>query len=682
MSGKINIALAGNPNSGKTTLFNALTGAKQYVGNWPGVTVEKKEGKFKYKDKEEVLVTDLPGTYSLSPYSMEEVIARNYVVDNQPDVVVNIVDASNIERNLYLTIQLIELGRPVAIALNMMDLAERKGYQIDIDKLSKLLGVPVVPITASKKKGIENIADTVINLAKKKIEYNPAAIKYENNIEKKIQVISDSLKDNPKIERYNLRWLALKVIEEDEAVFKLLDKNLFEEASALEEADAETDYDYESIIADTRYKLITEVIGKSVKKPKTEKLTTSDKIDKVLTNKWLGIPIFGIMMYIVFYLTFNIGNQFLDMIDVFFSETVSGWAASGLEAIRVAAWLQSLVVDGIIGGVGGVLTFLPNIIILFIFISILEDSGYMARVAFIMDRAMRKIGLNGKAFIPMLMGFGCNVPAIMGTRTLENEKDRLAAILINPFMSCGARLPVYVLFASAFFAGHESVVVFSLYALGILVAIIVGLIFKKTLFKGEGAPFVMEFPPYRIPTLKSTFIHVWDRVKGYLTKAGTIIFAASVILWFILGYNFSGSVEITESIGAGIGRAIAPIFAPLGFGNWQASLSLLTGLAAKEVVISNMAIIYGLGDAVAEAVLEGELRAFGPLLSSTFNQLSAYAFMVFVLLYTPCVAVIGVIKRETNSWKWTAFSVFYQFGVAWVVAMLVFQVGRFIGIGI
>ncbi|MGF7059313.1 ferrous iron transport protein B [Brassicibacter mesophilus] len=682
MSGKINIALAGNPNSGKTTLFNALTGAKQYVGNWPGVTVEKKEGKFKYKDKEEVLVTDLPGTYSLSPYSMEEVIARNYVVDNQPDVVVNIVDASNIERNLYLTIQLIELGRPVAIALNMMDLAERKGYQIDIDKLSKLLGVPVVPITASKKKGIENIADTVINLAKKKIEYNPTAIKYENNIEKKIQVISDSLKDNPKIERYNLRWLALKVIEEDEAVFKLLDKNLFEEASALEEADAETDYDYESIIADTRYKLITEVIGKSVKKPKTEKLTTSDKIDKVLTNKWLGIPIFGIMMYIVFYLTFNIGNLFLDMIDVFFSETVSGWAASGLEAIGVAAWLQSLVVDGIIGGVGGVLTFLPNIIILFIFISILEDSGYMARVAFIMDRAMRKIGLNGKAFIPMLMGFGCNVPAIMGTRTLENEKDRLAAILINPFMSCGARLPVYVLFASAFFAGYESVVVFSLYALGILVAIIVGLIFKKTLFKGEGAPFVMEFPPYRIPTLKSTFIHVWDRVKGYLTKAGTIIFAASVILWFILGYNFSGSVEITESIGAGIGRAIAPIFAPLGFGNWQASLSLLTGLAAKEVVISNMAIIYGLGDAVAEAVLEGELGAFGPLLSSTFNQLSAYAFMVFVLLYTPCVAVIGVIKRETNSWKWTAFSVFYQFGVAWVVAMLVFQVGRFIGIGI
>lgn len=681
MSGKINIALAGNPNSGKTTLFNALTGAKQYVGNWPGVTVEKKEGKFKYKDKEEVLVTDLPGTYSLSPYSMEEVIARNYVVDNQPDVVVNIVDASNIERNLYLTIQLIELGRPVVIALNMMDLAERKGYQIDIDKLSKLLGVPVVPITASKKKGIENIADTVINLAKKKIEYNPATIKYQNNIEKKIQVISDSLKDNPKIERYNLRWLALKVIEEDEAVLKLLDKNLFEEASALEE-DAETDYDYESIIADTRYKLITEVIGKSVKKPKTEKLTTSDKIDKVLTNKWLGIPIFGIMMYIVFYLTFNIGNLFLDMIDVFFSETVSGWVASGLEAIGVAAWLQSLVVDGIIGGVGGVLTFLPNIIILFIFISILEDSGYMARVAFIMDRAMRKIGLNGKAFIPMLMGFGCNVPAIMGTRTLENEKDRLAAILINPFMSCGARLPVYVLFASAFFAGHESVVVFSLYALGILVAIIVGLIFKKTLFKGEGAPFVMEFPPYRIPTLKSTFIHVWDRVKGYLTKAGTIIFAASVILWFILGYNFSGSVEITESIGAGIGRAIAPIFAPLGFGNWQASLSLLTGLAAKEVVISNMAIIYGLGDAVAEAVLEGELGAFGPLLSSTFNQLSAYAFMVFVLLYTPCVAVIGVIKRETNSWKWTAFSVFYQFGVAWVVAMLVFQVGRFIGIGI
>lgn len=381
-------------------------------------------------------------------------------------------------------------------------------------------------------------------------------------------------------------------------------------------------------------------------------------------------------------MTFNIGNIFLDIIDVFFSETVAGWVSSALETVGAAEWLKSLIVDGIIGGVGGVLTFLPNIIILFIFISILEDSGYIARVAFIMDRAMRKIGLNGKTFIPMLMGFGCNVPAIMGIRTLDNEKERIAAILINPFMSCGARLPVYVLFASVFFAGHEDLVMFSLYVLGILIAIIVGLIFKKTLFKGEGAPFVMELPPYRIPTLKGILIHVWERVKGYLVKAGTVIFAASIVLWFLLGYNFSGPVEITERIGASIGKAIAPVFTPLEFGNWRAALSLVTGLVAKEVVISNMAIIYGLGESVAEAVLEGDITGFVSTLSSTFNQLTAYTFMVFVLLYTSCIATIGVIKRETNSWKWTAFSMIYQSIVAWVVAMLVFQVGSLLGVGL
>ncbi|SHH71912.1 ferrous iron transport protein B [Caloranaerobacter azorensis DSM 13643] len=679
MGNNINIALAGNPNSGKTTLFNALTGSRQYVGNWPGVTVEKKEGKTRYND-EEIVVVDLPGTYSLSPYSLEEVIARNYIVEESPNVVVNVVDATNIERNLYLSIQLIELGTPVVIALNMMDMVEKMGINIEVKKLSKMLGVPVVPIVASKKKGIEELLDVVVRLSKGEIEYNPCVVDYGKDLEEKISETIESLKLNPLAKKYNLRWLAIKVIEGDEKVLKTL--NIDDEEESFEDDEISLLDDYESIIADKKYQFITEIVSKAVNKPKDEKLTTSDKIDKVLTNKWLGIPIFAGLMYIVFFMTFNIGNIFLDIIDAFFSETVSGWASNALEAVGAAEWLKSLIVDGIIGGVGGVLTFLPNIIILFIFISILEDSGYMARVAFIMDRAMRKIGLNGKAFIPMLMGFGCNVPAIMGTRTLDNEKERIAAILINPFMSCGARLPVYILFASVFFAGHEDTVVFSLYVLGILVAIIVGLIFKKTLFKGEGAPFVMELPPYRIPTLKGIFIHVWERVKGYLVKAGTIIFAASIILWFLLGYNFSGPADITESIGASIGKAIAPIFTPLGFGNWRAALSLVSGLLAKEVVISNMAIIYGLGETVAEAALEGDITGFASTLSNTFNQLTAYAFMVFVLLYTPCVATIGVIKRETNSWKWTLFSIAYQFVVAWVMSMLVFQVGSLLGLGL
>ncbi len=674
MSEKITIALTGNPNSGKTTLFNGLTGARHHVGNWPGVTVEKKEGNVSHKDNSLVAI-DLPGTYSLSPYSIEEKITRNYIVEESPDVVVNIVDASNIERNLYLSVQLMELGKPVVIALNMMDVAASRGYKINIEKLSQLLGVPVVPIVASKKKGIEELLDTVIGVAKGNISCKAKEINYGKEIEKKIEEIMEGLKENKNLHPYNLRWLALKVIEEDEEVLKKVNITSNQETSneiaATDEISLEDDF--ESLIADKRYQYITSLISKSVAKPKEQGLTLSDKVDKVVTNRWLGLPIFALIMFGVFYFTFDlVGNVFLDMIDVFFAETLSDWARNGLVAMGTSTWLQSLVVDGIIGGVGGVLVFLPNIACLFLAISLLEDSGYMARVAFIMDRAMRKIGLSGKAFIPMILGFGCNAPAIMGTRTLENEKDRLAAILINPFMSCSARLPVYTLFAAAFFPRNEKIVVFSLYLLGIVVAIIVGLIFKKTLFKSEVMPFVMELPPYRIPTLKGTLINVWQRVKGFLIKAGTLIFGASVVLWFILGFNLSGPAELTESIGATIGKVFAPIFAPIGFGNWQAALSLITGILAKEVVVSNMSIIYGLGE-------EAAAGAFAQALSGTFTQLTAYAFMVFVLLYTPCVGVIGVIKRETNSWKWTIFSVVYQFGVAWFVAMLVFQVGRLIG---
>jgi len=669
MTKTITIALAGNPNCGKTTLFNGLTGSKQYVGNWPGVTVEKKEGRLKDKNND-ILVVDLPGTYSLSPYSMDEMIARNYIVEDAPDVVVNIVDASNIERNLYLSTQLMELGRPVVIALNMMDVAESRGYNIDVEKLSKLLGIPVVPIIASKKQGLDKLVDVVVKVTKKEIAYKAKYADYGEKIETKIKWYIKSFEGNPLLDKYSPRWLAIKVIEEDKTVKKLLNMENEDVAAAAERMSLEDDL--ESFIADKRYQFITDIISKSLKKPK-DILTLSDKIDKVLTNKWLGLPIFALIMYGVFYFTFDlVGNRLLDMIDVFFAETLAGWVSNILETIGVSEWLQSLLVDGIIGGVGGVLVFLPNIACLFLAISILEDSGYMARVAFIMDRAMRKIGLSGKAFIPMILGFGCNAPAIMGTRTLEDQNDRLTAILINPFMSCSARLPVYTLFAAAFFPNNEKTVVFSLYLLGVFIAIFIGLIFKNTLFKGDSTPFVMELPPYRIPTFKGLTIHVWDRVKGFLMKAGTLIFGACMVLWFILGFNFSGPVELTESIGAGIGKVFAPIFAPLGFGNWQAALSLITGILAKEVVVSNMSIIYGIAE-------EASSQAFAQALAGTFNQLTAYAFMVFVLLYTPCVATIAVIKRETNSWKWTGFSVAYQFGVAWFVAMLVYQIGSLLG---
>ncbi len=677
MSKSITIALAGNPNSGKTTLFNALTGARHSVGNWPGVTVEKKQGKVKHKN-DDIIAVDLPGTYSLSPYSLEEMIARNYIVEESPDVVVNIVDASNIERNLYLSMQLIELGKPVVIALNMMDIAERRGYKIDHEKLAEAVGVPVVPIVATQKKGFQELLETAVDIASGKIKYNPNNVDYGKEIEDRIQKTVAMIKDKSGLEKYNLRWLAIKVIEEDQAVLEMLNMTQTNgELAASNEIDLE--YDLEAAIADKRYTYITNIITKVVNKPKGRVLTTSDKVDKVLTNRWLGLPIFAALMYIVFWFTFNIGGIFLDMIDGFFG-TLGESVAATLEGVGAAEWLQSLLVDGVIGGVGGVLVFLPNIAFLFIAIAVLEDSGYMARVAFIMDRAMRKIGLSGKAFIPMLVGFGCTVPAVMGTRTLEDEKDRLSTMLVAPFMSCGARLPIYVLFAGVFFPGNEGIIVWSLYILGILVAVIAALIFKKTIFKGEASPFVMELPPYRIPTLEVTGSLVWERTKGYLIRAGSIIFAASVVIWFILGFNFSGIAEMGDSIGASIGNAVAPIFKPLGFGSWEATLSLITGLLAKEVVVSSMAVIYGLGEAVGEAAMEGEVTGFVEALKSVgFTSLSAYAFMVFSLLYTPCIAVIGAFKKESNSWKWTGFSVVYQFAVAWVIAMLVFQVGTLLG---
>lgn len=680
MSQRITIALTGNPNSGKTTLFNSLTGSRHSVGNWPGVTVERKEGKARYEEAD-ITVVDLPGTYSLSPYSIEEIVARDYVVEGNPDVVVNIVDASNIERNLYLTTQLIELGKPIIIALNMMDVAEKRGIKIDVDKLSKELGIPVIPVVATKNKGIKKILDEVVKIKKNKVDAMPNQIDYGKKAEEIISAKMEELKGNPKIDNENLRWTSLKVLEEDEAVLKSLgmelpDEEDFEDMDLSGEINLEDDM--ESLIADKKYGYISKVVSKSVKKPKQKMITGSDKIDKIVTNKWLGLPIFAALMFGVFSLTFGIGDIFEELIEngyAVLGETIKNLLASA----GTAEWLQSLIGDGIIAGVGGVLAFLPNIIILFIAISLLEDSGYMARVAFIMDRAMRKIGLSGKAFVPLLMGFGCTVPAIMGARTLEDENDRLATILVSPFMSCGAKLPIYILFAGIFFPGKESIVVFSLYLLGIAIAILSALLFKKTIFKSGSTPFVMELPPYRVPTLKTTGLSVWERVKSYIVRAGTIIFAASILIWFITGFNFSGPAELNESFGASIGGAISPFFKPLGFGNWEAGLSLITGLLAKEAVISTMAVIYGLGETVGEAAIDGDILGFaGTLKDVGFDMVSSYAFMVFTLLYTPCIAVIGVIKRETNSWKWTIFSFVYQLLVAWGVTFIIYQIGRLI----
>lgn len=647
------IALVGNPNCGKTTLFNNLTGSNHYVGNWAGVTVEKKIGNVTYDDHT-VEIVDLPGIYSLSPYSLEEKVSRNYLLEDEADLILNIVDSSYLERNLYLTLQLIEMGKPVVLALNMMDEAERKNIKIDVKQLSKVLGIPVVPISALKNKGIRELLRTVVEVHHHKELYKPKVLCYDTPIERMIEEVEKMVECDCGVSK---RWAALKVIEQDEDIAKLA-------GVSIEEAPQNG----EMILSEARYKKIAELIGESVDMSamKQDKLTQT--LDKWLLNKLIGLPLFGFVMWLMFYLTFNVGGYFSEWVELFFSNWFGPFVSEVLVKLEVASWMQSLIVDGIIGGVGGILTFVPNIAILFIIISILEDSGYMARVAYLMDFWMSKVGLNGKSFIPMILGFGCNVPAIMSTRTVENENDRLITILVNPFMSCGARFPVYVLFAGAFFPGQETMVTFSLYLLGVFMALFCAFILRRTLFKGEDTLFIMEFPPYRIPSLKALGIHVWERVQGYLTKAGTVILGASIILWVILNFNTTGMVAITDSFGASFGGFMAPIFAPLGFGSWQAALSLITGIVAKEIVVANMMIVYGLSDSASAA-------EFAIVMGQSFNQLTAYVFMVFVLLYTPCVGVIGVIKRETNSWKWTIFSVVYQFVVAWVVAFIVYRVG-------
>lgn len=673
----MSFALAGNPNSGKTTLFNILTGSRAHVGNWPGVTVERREGHYK-KNNTDINIVDLPGIYSLSPYSEDEIISRNFLLKDKPELVINIVDATNLERNLYLTTQLMELGIPVVVALNMMDEVKAKGDSIDYKEIEKKLGIPVVPISASKGEGIDQLMESAVKLVNNKT-YKEKTILSSTIANQYIEQIKALLNEdtNPS-PLFNI----VKLLEGDEGVFSEYRKQnepLTFKIHRLVTDSESTNGKWDVFVADARYKFITDITSKYVKKTGTPgKLTISDKIDSVVTHKILAIPIFLIAMFIVFQITFgSFGSFFADSMDVFVNETLSQAVENLLIVAGASDWAISLVVGGIIPGVGMVMVFLPQILILFFFLTLLEDSGYMSRAAFIMDRILRKFGLSGKAFVPMLMGFGCSVPAIMATRTLEQQRDRRLAIILTPFMSCGARMPVYAVFAGALFASNQGIIIFSIYVLGILAAIISGIILKNTVLRGEASTFIMELPPYRVPAARNVILHLWEKAKGFIVRAGTILLAASIVIWILQTFNFSFQMvdEPSESIFGVIGAFIAPIFSPLGFGDWRASMALLTGFIAKEIVVSTLGILYGAGE-VTELT-----SGLATALQTAFTPASAYAYMTFVLMYMPCVVAFAAIKREMNSWKWTAFTVLFQTSVAWIAAFLVYQIGSlFIGV--
>lgn len=664
------IALVGNPNCGKTTMFNALTGSNQYVGNWPGVTVEKKEGYL--KGNKDIKIVDLPGIYSLSPYTPEEIITRDFLMNQKPDVILNIVDASNIERNLYLTTQLMETNIPMVIALNMMDITTKNGIKIKTSNLSHYLGCQIIETTALKQKGLKALVDTILSTKK-----TPNLPTFNPEIEVMLKEMEHLLTGI--VFESVARWYSIKLFERDERVMTQLAlpeaiKTEFDLMTTSCEEHFEDDS--ESIITIERYDYIGKIVSDCVKKSIQSGLTTSDKIDQILTNRWLALPIFALIMWGIYYISItSIGTIATDWInDTFFGEFIQGNVATFLESINTTDWLIGLIVDGIIGGVGAVLGFVPQIMILFLLISILEDCGYMARVAFIMDRIFRKFGLSGKSFIPMLIGSGCSVPAVMASRTIENEKDRRMTIMLTPFIPCGAKLPVFALMAGAFFP-NDSWVAPSMYFLGIAMVILSGIILKRTpLFAGDPAPFIMELPQYHVPSFKGVIIHMWDRAKAFIYKAGTIIFVASGVVWFLQSFNWSFEiVDANESILASIGQIISPIFAPLGFGNWQAAVATVTGFLAKENVVATFVILFGLGEEITEE--STELLGSMPAL---FTQLSAYSFMAFTLLAAPCFAAIGAIKREMMSWKWTWIAIGYQTGLAYLVALIIYQGGTFI----
>ena len=678
----IKIALAGNPNCGKTTLFNALTGSNQFVGNWPGVTVEKKEGRLKgHKD---VIIMDLPGIYSLSPYTLEEVVARNYLINERPDAIINIVDGTNLERNLYLSTQIMELGIPVVMAVNMMDLVQKTGNKIYIDKLSKKLGCEVVEISALKGTGISKAAERAIAAAQKKSSVTPVH-EFAQEVEDVIKTVETKLTGI--VAEEQKRFFAIKLLEKDSKITEQMKSvpDVSIEVKALED---KFDDDTESIITNERYVYISSIIGQCyTKSAKGKKLTTSDKIDRIVTNRWLALPIFAVVMFVVYYVSVTtVGTIVTDWTnDVLFGEIIPPAIESALEAVHCAAWLQGLILDGIVAGVGAVLGFVPQMLVLFFFLAFLESCGYMARVAFIMDRIFRKFGLSGKSFIPMLIGSGCGVPGVMASRTIENDRDRKMTIMTTTFVPCGAKLPIIAMIAGAFF-GNSGWVATSSYFVGIAAIICSGIILKKTkMFAGDPAPFVMELPAYHWPTAGNILRSMWERGWSFIKKAGTIILLSTIVLWFLMGFGWEGGSfgmveELNNSILAKIGSAIAWIFGPLGWTKagegWKMAVAAVTGLIEKENVVATFGMLFGFAE-----VAEDGAEIWGNL-AQVMTPIAAYGFLVFNLLCAPCFAAMGAIKREMNNKKWFWFAIGYQCGLAYVVSLCIYQIGTLITTGI
>ncbi|MDY3249646.1 MAG: ferrous iron transport protein B [Candidatus Choladocola sp.] len=683
---KVKIALAGNPNSGKTTLFNALTGSNQYVGNWPGVTVEKKEGKIKgYTEKgDEAILVDLPGIYSLSPYTLEEVVSRNFLIGEKPDAIINIIDGTNLERNLYLTTQLTELGIPVIVAVNMMDLVKKNGEELNVERLGKDIGCKVVEISALKGDGIDQLAQRAVAIARSGKSTQPAHA-FEGCVEHAIAHIEEAI--SGQVDETMERWYAVKLFERDEKVRENLNfgKELLDHIEMdIVSCEQEMDDDAESIITGERYNYIGSIIDDCYKKRVKKQMSMSDKIDQVVTNRFLALPIFAAVMFIVYYVSVTtVGSILTDWTnDTLFGEWIIPAAQNALDSVGCASWLSGLLVDGIISGVGAVLGFVPQMLVLFVFLAFLEGCGYMARIAFIMDRIFRKFGLSGKSFIPMLIGTGCGVPGVMASRTIENDRDRKMTIMTTTFIPCGAKLPIIALIAGALFDGAPWVAP-SAYFVGIAAIICSGIILKKTkMFAGDPAPFVMELPAYHLPTVSNVLRSTWERGWSFIRKAGTIILLSTIFVWFATYFGFVDGqfrmlddMEIDHSILAAIGNAIAWIFSPLGWGNWKSAVAAITGLVAKENVVGTFGILYGFGE-----VAEDGAEIWGSLAGS-MTQVAAYSFLVFNLLCAPCFAAMGAIKREMNNAKWFWFAIGYQTLLAYVVSLCVYQIGTLITAG-
>ena len=670
---KLIVGLAGNPNVGKTTVFNRLTGMRQHVGNWPGKTVEQAKGHFKHGEYDYDII-DLPGNYALSAHSIEEIVSRDFIVDDDSDVIINVVDAANLERNLYLTVQMMELGANLVLAVNMNDFAIKKGHIINMELMSELLGFPVVEINAKNGDGIDELFDIVEKQAANPID-SSAKLSYGNELKGHLFEIQELIEQEEDLMNVPSIWTAVKLLEKDTIVIEKVQKSSYGSEIFIE-ADKISKHLHdvykesaEEVVANARYAFIDGLMAEAVERPPVEKETTTDKIDKIITNRILAIPIFVILMYFMFEVTYGLGSPFQELIEKGFG-MLSGFVAGFIPN----HYLSSFICDAVIGGVGGVISFLPIIIIIFLFLSILEDCGYLARAAFTLDIFMHKlVGLHGKAFIPMILGFGCGVPAIMATRTLENQNDRMLAMMLVPFMSCTARLPIYAIFIAAFFKEHNGIILLSIYILGIIVALIVAAILKRIMFKGLSTPFVMELPTYKVPSLKGVLMHTWEKVKGFLKKAGTVILACSIVLWALSIFPLGVKYGSADSVLGMIGNFLAPIFAPLGFGTWQAAVAIIAGLAAKEVIVSTFGTLGGMKEDDEDGITH--------LIQDTFTPLSAYSFMAFTLLYTPCFGTIGAIVNETRGYKWALTMCAITIVTAYVVSFLIYNIGLLAGFG-